>query len=82
MPFFISLSSWLHGPNTTLGQSFFENVAHILCDGEKREYTSKKLGNLLVHSTQKSNINTIITNLSNFITRPDPKGENEKLFIN
>lgn len=23
IPFFISLSSWLHGLNTTLGQSFF-----------------------------------------------------------
>ena len=29
-PFLISLSSWLHGLNTTLGQSFFENVAHHL----------------------------------------------------
>ena len=24
IPFFISLSSWLHGLNTTLGQTFFE----------------------------------------------------------
>ena len=29
-PFFISLSSWLHGLNTTLGQSFFEKVSHHL----------------------------------------------------
>ena len=38
LPFFISMSSWLQGLNTTMGQTFFENVAHILCDGEKREY--------------------------------------------
>jgi len=81
IPFFISLSSWFHGLNTTLGQSFFENIAHILCDGEKREYTSKKLGNLQVYTSQKSNINTIITNMSNAITRPDIKNENEQLFI-
>ncbi|MDB5227805.1 MAG: Type site-specific deoxyribonuclease [Bacteroidota bacterium] len=39
-PFFISMSSWLHGLNTTLGQVFFEKVAHHLSNGEKREYTS------------------------------------------
>ena len=42
IPFFISLSSWLHGLNTTLGQSFFESVAHILSDGYKREFTTKR----------------------------------------
>jgi len=31
----IGLSSWLHGLNTTLGQVFFEKVAHILSGGEK-----------------------------------------------
>ncbi|MFA7662582.1 MAG: TdeIII family type II restriction endonuclease, partial [Patescibacteria group bacterium] len=53
VPFFISLSSWLHGLNTTLGQTFFEKVAHILSDGEKREYTSKKLGNKQIYKKQK-----------------------------
>jgi len=43
IPFFISLSSWMHGLNTTLGQTFFENVAHHVSQGEKREYTSKRL---------------------------------------
>lgn len=64
IPFFISLSSWLQGLNTTLGQTFFENVAHILSDGEKREYTSKKLGNLSITKHQKENINSIVTELS------------------
>jgi len=63
IPFFISLSSWLHGLNTTLGQSFFENIAHILSGGEKREYTSKKLGNLSITKTQQEIINKIITDL-------------------
>jgi hypothetical protein len=81
-PFFISLSSWLQGLNTTLGQTFFENVAHHLCDGEKREYTSKKSGNLEITQTQKDNINKIITNLSNSTTIPDLTSENNLLFQN
>ena len=81
IPFFISLSSWLHGLNTTLGQTFFENVAHILSDGEKREYTSKKLGNLQVHKTQKENTNSIITKLSNSECQPNLERENSLLFI-
>ena len=34
VPFFISLSSWMHGLNTTLGQTFFENIAHHISNGE------------------------------------------------
>ncbi len=80
IPFFISLSSWLHGLNTTLGQSFFENVAHILSEGEKREYTSKKLGNLKVTQKQKDVINNIITELSNNNRKPDYQKENQEIF--
>ena len=65
IPFFISLSSWLQGLNTTLGQSFFEAVAHHLCHGQKMEFTSKKLGNLQITKTQKDNVSDIITKLSN-----------------
>ena len=83
IPFFISLSSWLHGLNTTLGQSFFENVAHILSDGEKREYTSKKPhGNLLITKQQKENVNNIITDLSTATTLPNLIDENKRIFIN
>jgi len=80
IPFFISLSSWLHGLNTTLGQSFFENVAHILSGGEKREYTSKKEGNLMITHKQKEEINRIITELSNDKRRPDVEAENKLIF--
>jgi hypothetical protein len=79
-PFFISLSSWLQGLSTTLGMTFFENVAHSLCDGEKREYTSKKLGNLQITQTQRDNISSIIANLSNAIALPDLQNENSQIF--
>jgi hypothetical protein len=82
IPFFISLSSWLQGLNTTLGQTFFEKVAHILCDGEKREYTSKKLGNLPITKHQKGAVNNIITELSTANALPNLDAENQKLFVN
>ncbi|HOG31023.1 MAG TPA: TdeIII family type II restriction endonuclease [Candidatus Cloacimonadota bacterium] len=56
----ISLSSWLHGLNTTLGQQFFEKVAHILSGGAKRAFTNEKISR-----KQKSAISDIITNLKN-----------------
>ena len=81
-PFFISLSSWLHGLNTTLGQTFFEKVAHHLCNGEKREYTSKKLGNLQITQTQKDKISNIITDLSNTTAKPNLNNENDLIYKN
>ena len=81
IPFFISLSSWLQGLNTTLGQVFFENVAHHLSHGEKREYTSKKLGNLKIYKEQKDIINNIITDLSTSSKTPNITEENKLLFI-
>ena len=82
IPFFISLSSWMHGLNTTLGQTFFENVAHHLSQGEKREYTSKRLGNLPITQTQRDNISQIIADLSTSTNTPDLDSENQLLFIN
>lgn len=82
IPLFISLASWLQGLNTTLGQSFFENVSRILCDGEKREYTSKGLGNLKITQAQRDNISSIVANLSNSSAVPDPNSENRLIFQN
>ena len=79
VPIFISLASWQHGLNTTLGQSFFENVAHILCSGEKREYTSKKLGNLPITKTQQEAITQIINDLSTSTKLPCLEEENKKI---
>lgn len=81
-PFFISLSSWLHGLNTTLGQIFFENIAHHLCNGEKREYTSKRLGNLTITQSQRNQISKIIADLSNTTSIPNLTYENKLIFAN
>ena len=75
VPYFISLSSWLHGLNTTLGQSFFEEVANILCDGEKQtfkdcEYTEQ----------QEKIISELITDLKNGKRKPNLNEENRKIF--
>lgn len=70
IPFLITLSSWLHGLSTTLGQSFFENVAHILSSGEKREFHD-----LLISSRQESIISDIITGLKNRTRRPNATDE-------
>ncbi|MDR1809673.1 MAG: TdeIII family type II restriction endonuclease [Prevotella sp.] len=81
-PFFISLASWLQGLNTTLGQTFFENVAHYLCDGEKREYTSRKLGNLQITQKQKDCVSSIITNLSTSSITPNLTAEDSQILQN
>ena len=80
IPFFISLSSWMHGLNTTLGQTFFENVAHLVSQGEKREYTSRRLGNLPITQTQRDHIAQIIADLSTSTKLPDLNYENQLLF--
>lgn len=79
--FFISLSSWLHGLNTTLGQSFFENVAHILSDGQKMEFTNTRNTQLKTTQEQKNAIADIITDLKNKNQRPSLNRENKLLFI-
>ena len=75
VPYFISLSSWLHGLNTTLGQSFFENVAHILSDGEKRSFKKCK-----ITEKQQNAILEIITDLKNGQRKPNLERENELIF--
>ena len=78
---FIGFSSWLHGLNTTLGQSFFENVAHILSEGYKREFTSKSNTLLNVTLTQKQAIKNIIIDLKNSTESPNLNRENSLIFI-
>lgn len=74
IPIFVSLASWMHGLNTTLGQSFFEKTAQILCDGEKREFND-----LLINSSQQEKINEIITALKNKDQLPNLILENNSL---
>lgn len=53
-----------------------------MCNGEKREYTSKKFGNLYISQTQKEIVTNIITNLSNGTAKPDLANENNLIFQN
>ncbi len=71
----------MHGLNTTLGQTFFENIAHHISNGEKREYTSKRLGNLQITQRQRNIISQIIADLSNSTQKPNLERENELLFV-
>ena len=73
--FFISLSSWFHGLNTTLGQYFFEKVSHILSNGTKRKFTGLKISD-----KQQTKISDIMTNLSNGVQAPNLIEENNLIF--
>ena len=75
IPFFISLSSWFHGLNTTLGQTFFEKTSQILSDGIKKEDKSCKIS-----EKQQTAISDIITELKNNKRKPNLSGENEIIF--
>lgn len=75
IPFFISLSSWFHGLNTTLGQTFFEKAAHILSDGLKKEDKTCRISR-----QQQTAISDIITDLKNNERKPDLAQENELIY--
>lgn len=77
IPDYISLSSWLQGLNTSLGQSFFESVAHILCDGEKKDFKGKT-----IYSNQVNAISEIMIDLKNSIQRPSLERENNIIINN
>lgn len=77
----INFESWANGLNTTIGQNFFENTAYILSDGEKREYTSGKLGNLKITRKQRENIGKISANLSTKTAKPNLTEEDNLIFI-
>jgi hypothetical protein len=80
IPVFISLASWMHGLNTSLGQSFLEKTAHILCNGVKRGFTTKKKTALQISGNQKEIINRIITDLTNGNRNPNLLQEDNECF--
>jgi len=80
IPYLITMSSWLHGLNTTLGQTFFEKTAHILSDGEKREYTSARSGLLKITKKQSDMIGEIMSDLYNNVHTPNIKREESLLY--
>jgi len=75
VPIFVTLASWMHGLNTSIGQSFFERTSQILSDGEKR-----KFNNLTINKKQQSIINEIISSLKNNKSKPNLKNENKLIF--
>ena len=75
VPIFVSLASWMHGLNTSIGQSFFERTSQILCDGEKRKFKD-----LYISESQQSVVNEIISSLKNNTSKPNLKKENEQIF--
>ena len=77
IPDFINLSSWMHGLNTTLGQTFFEGVAHILCDGYKKEFSEKTYSDFKIFRKQRNAITEIITDLKNGTKQPSTLHEDK-----
>lgn len=74
IPDYISLSSWLQGLNTSLGQSFFESVAHILCEGEKKEFRGGQ-----IFTNQINAISDIMIELKNSTRSPSLREEDQIL---
>lgn len=77
IPDFINLSSWMHGLNTTLGQTFFESVAHILCVGAKKNFQGKK-----IYKNQMTAIADIMIDLKNGTQVPSVSREDSLLAAN
>lgn len=74
IPVLISLASWAHGLNTSLGQSFFERISHILSNGYKKTFHDLK-----ITKEQQEQINLIVVGLSNKSRSPNFEQENAEL---
>lgn len=79
VPTLISLSSWLHGLNTTLGQSFFERVAHILSGGEKRVFSKKSGKSLKIPLELRNKVSKIVEELATNEQQPNLIRENKEI---
>ncbi len=76
IPRLIALTSWMHGLNTSLG-SGFENIAHILSGGYKRQFTSEFT--LKIKESQSLTIDKILRDLKAGSVKPNLKSENDAL---
>ena len=61
-------------------QSFFENITHIISNGEKRGFSKKKNTALKITINQQQAINEIITDLKNGNIEPDVAKENALIY--
>lgn len=77
IPYLIAIASWLHGLNTSLGTGF-ENIAHILSGGYKRNFTG--VYKLNTKKTQAAQIENIIRDLKSDIHSPNLKREDSLIF--
>ena len=73
----MAISSWIHGLNTTLGQSFFEKVAQILSCGQKRTFKEN-----YIYQNQSNIISEIMTDLKNNQHVPSVTRENSLINSN
>ena len=71
---FLTLSQWFHGLSTTLGQTYFERIAHILSDGEKKTFK-----NYEINESCREAISDIVNSLKNNAIRPNLKLEKDML---
>ncbi len=71
----INLSSWMHGLNTTLGQSFFESVSHIVSDGAKKAFKGNK-----IYAEQSKIIYEIMADLKNSTYKPSLNREETLIY--
>ncbi|WP_456372331.1 TdeIII family type II restriction endonuclease [Methanocaldococcus sp.] len=71
---FLTLSQWFHGLSTTLGQSYFENIAHILSNGEKKTFKNYK-----IKKSVRDKISEIINDLKSGDRLPNVEEENKEL---
>lgn len=76
LPYLIAIASWLHGLNTSLG-SGFENIAHILSGGYKRNFSGPYI--LKVKKSQAERIEEIVRELK-ANGKPNLTHENKKIF--
>lgn len=77
-PRLVAIASWMHGLNTSLGTGF-ENIAHILSSGYKRNFTG--VFNLKVTEEQASAIENIIRKLKSGDQKPNIDEENKHIFV-
>lgn len=77
LPYLIAIASWLHGLNTSLG-SGFENFAHILSGGYRRNFSNSFV--LKVKQSQANQIEEIIRDLKSDQHKPDSTRENKLIF--
>ncbi len=67
----INMECWFHGLKPEIGQSFFESVAHILCDGCKEDFKGKN-----IYTNQLNAISDIMIDLKNSTEQPNLTREN------